>query len=114
MSPTLYLTWDAVPVTYAVDWCALLLGLMRWTFPKRHLFRQEGIFQTQPAAFVQPAGDFVESIHSRNGFSRQRMGAESAEAFDHKFGNLLSPYLQKGWLTLGVIGYVVWGRPETL
>ena len=45
---------------------------------KRHLFRQEGIFQSQPVAFAQSAGDFVESIHSRNGFSRQRMGAESA------------------------------------
>jgi ubiquinone/menaquinone biosynthesis C-methylase UbiE len=80
---------------------------------KRHLFRQEGIFQSQPVVFVQSAGDFIESIHSRNGFSRQRMGAGAAEAFDHEVANLLSPYLQEGFLTLGVIGYVVWGRPET-
>jgi SAM-dependent methyltransferase len=81
---------------------------------KRHLFRQEGSFQSQPVAFAQSPGDFVESIHSRNGFSRQRMGAESAADFDHEVGNLLSPYLREGWLTLGIIGHVVWGRPETL
>jgi hypothetical protein len=81
---------------------------------KRRLFRREGIFQTQPETFIQSPRDFVESIHSRNGFSRQRMGTESAEAFDYEVANLLSPYLQEGWLTFGVIGHVVWGRPETL
>jgi trans-aconitate methyltransferase len=55
-----------------------------------------------------------EGLETLNGFSRQRMGAEAAQAFDHEVGNVLSPYLQEGLLTLGVIGHVVWGHPETL
>jgi SAM-dependent methyltransferase len=79
----------------------------------RHLFRQEGIFHSQPVPYVQSGEDFVGSIHSRNGFSRQRMGEEAAEAFDQQVGNLLRPYLQEGQLTLAVVGRIVWGRPQT-
>jgi SAM-dependent methyltransferase len=78
---------------------------------KRQLFHQKGSFHSQPVAYVQSCADFVESIHSRNGFSRQRMGGAAVHAFDQEVGNLLAPYLHDGQLTLEVSGSIILGQP---
>jgi len=79
---------------------------------RRHLFQRQGIVQTQPVPFVQSGEEYICSIHSRNGFSRQRMGEEVAEAFDAEVRAMLTPFLQEGQLTLSVWSRIVWGSPE--
>jgi trans-aconitate methyltransferase len=40
------------------------------------LFRKVGEKKTVPISFVQSLDDYIESYHSRSGFSRERMGQE--------------------------------------
>lgn len=78
---------------------------------QRHLFQKVGDMLTQPAPFVQSGEDYIQSIHSRNGFSRERMGEEAASAFDAAASQLLTPFLQGGSLTLSVVSEIIWGTP---
>lgn len=48
----------------------------------RGLFRERGRCLTRPVEFAQALDDYVESFHSRNGFSRERMAAAAADEFD--------------------------------
>jgi SAM-dependent methyltransferase len=77
----------------------------------RHLFRKEGEERTRGVAFTQLGDDYIRSIHSRNGFSRQRMGEAAANAFDEEVRTLLAPHLDAGVLNLSLVGTVVWGKP---
>jgi ubiquinone/menaquinone biosynthesis C-methylase UbiE len=81
---------------------------------QRHLFQQHGILHTQPVPYVQTGEEYLQSIHSMNGFSRERMGEEAARAFDAEVRNLISPFLQDGRLLLSVVSTVVWGLPQDL
>ncbi len=59
---------------------------------------------------VSIVGDLIEAFHSRNGFSRNRMSAPSAEAFDREArAHLLSYADGDGFLNLGSVGTVTWG-----
>jgi SAM-dependent methyltransferase len=78
---------------------------------QRHLFVQEGAIRTQPILFSQSVEDFIRSIHSMNGFSRQRMGEAAANAFDDEVRKLLTPYQQDGYLTQSTVDTIVWGKP---
>lgn len=78
---------------------------------QRHLFRKEGTSQTQPVTFVQSGEEYLQSIHSRNGFSRARMGEEMANAFDAEVRKVLKPFLHDGMFTHSVVGQIVWGTP---
>ncbi|QBD76105.1 class I SAM-dependent methyltransferase [Ktedonosporobacter rubrisoli] len=78
---------------------------------QRKLFRQEGIWQTRPVPFTQSVEDYISSIHSRNGFSRERMDTELAQAFDAEARKLLLPFAQDGMLKLMVTSNIIWGRP---
>jgi len=60
----------------------------------------------------QSGEDYMHSLHSRNGFSRERMGEEAATAFDEKVRKLISPFLQAGQLLLSAVSTVVWGLPQ--
>ena len=60
---------------------------------------------------VQPVDDFVESIHSQNGFSRDRMSAEAARAFDAEVRASAGPFLRDGGVPMRVAADVAWGRP---
>ena len=59
---------------------------------KRNLFDIRGTKETAPYQFVQSVEDYIESFHSRNGFSRERMGQEQAAAFDAEMQKILAPY----------------------
>ncbi|MGO8951489.1 MAG: class I SAM-dependent methyltransferase [Ktedonobacterales bacterium] len=76
---------------------------------RRHLFHRQGTILTQPVPFVQSGEDYICSIHSRNGFSRQRMGKEAAQTFDAEVRKLLAPFLREGQLALSVFSRIVWG-----
>ena len=78
----------------------------------RHLFQPHGFLVTQPIPMKQSEEDYVQSFHSRNGFSRERMGEEAAMAFDEEVRKVISPYLQDGQLLLSAISTVVWGLPQ--
>lgn len=81
------------------------------------ILQQHGLFQvagqktTAPVPFVQSVDDYIESFHSRNGFSRERMGAEQARAFDKEAREILLKTYSDGVMNLQVVGSVVWGRP---
>jgi ubiquinone/menaquinone biosynthesis C-methylase UbiE len=79
---------------------------------KRHLFQAHGITRTPPVPFTQAGEEYIQSIHSRNGFSRERMGEEAARAFDDEIRKMLTPFLQNGLLKLSISSYVVWGMPQ--
>lgn len=78
---------------------------------ERHLFQKQGSFRTSPTVFVQSIDDYIHSLHSRNGLSRERMDKAAAQAFDAEVRGLLTPFLQDDGLALTVFNEVVWGNP---
>lgn len=78
---------------------------------QRQLFQQHGAYNTQPVPFVQTVDDYIESFHSRNGFSRERMGQEAANDFDNEARKVISPFQQDGNITLTVTCEIIWGVP---
>jgi ubiquinone/menaquinone biosynthesis C-methylase UbiE len=81
---------------------------------KRRLFTRVGQKQTTPQPFRQTIGDYVESFHSRNGFSRQRMDPKMADAFDTAVHALVSRYHPDGIFEMQISGHVSWGIPYTI
>ncbi len=77
----------------------------------RDLFTKVGERRTNPVLFEQSVEDYIESIHSRNGFSRDRMPPDDAAAFDAGVRELVAPYVLDGMLRLQIPAKVVWGVP---
>lgn len=77
----------------------------------RGLFSVEGRLRTAPIPFAQPVAAYVESWHSRNGFSRDRMGARAAE-FDARLAALVQPCAVADWLSFQLVADIVWGHPH--
>ena len=77
----------------------------------RGLFVVHGQTEVASPPFTQPVSDYIESYHARNGFSRDRMSAEAAAAFDREARAVLDRYCPDGQVTLHLRGAVVWGRP---
>jgi SAM-dependent methyltransferase len=59
--------------------------------------------------FRQSVADYITSIHSRNGFSRDRMGHTRAQAFDASVQAVVEPHEQDGMLPLMIAVNVAWG-----
>jgi SAM-dependent methyltransferase len=78
---------------------------------ERGLFAERGRRALPAEPFEQSVAAYVESIHSRNGFSRDRMTPEDAAAFDAAVRELVGPHAQEGVLRIGVAAEVVWGEP---
>ena len=78
----------------------------------RDLFQKVGEKETQPVPFVQSIDDYIESFHSRNGFSRERMKPEMAAAFDSEAKKILLNKYPDGILSLHVVANVTWGIPK--
>jgi ubiquinone/menaquinone biosynthesis C-methylase UbiE len=79
---------------------------------ERHgLFRKAGERRTAPIPLVQTLDDYIESYHSRSGFSRERMGQARADEFDREAKKLLLQSYPDGEIPLQVTGDVVWGYP---
>lgn len=77
----------------------------------RLLFTEAGRCTTDPLPFEQSIADHVESIHSRNGFSRDRMSGESAAEFDTLYRRLLERHCRNGIVRLETVATVIWGVP---
>ena len=78
---------------------------------QRDLFVMAGSARTETVVFTQSVAEYVESFHARNGFSRDRMTADAAEAFDRDMTALVESYTTDGMVELQIRGSVVWGRP---
>jgi SAM-dependent methyltransferase len=78
---------------------------------RRGLFRKVGERRTAPVSFRQAIGDYVESFHARNGFSRERMPAEAAAAFDREARAVIARHAGGDSVELHSYGQVVWGKP---
>jgi SAM-dependent methyltransferase len=77
----------------------------------RGLFRPEGQHETAAVRWRQPVSDYVESIHARNGFSRDRMEPQAAAECDRLLGDVVRRHCPDGSVELLVSARVVWGRP---
>jgi SAM-dependent methyltransferase len=77
----------------------------------RGLFAVQGQRITVPVSFTQSIGSYIESIHSRNGFSRDRMEPGEAAAFDDGVRALLAPAFPSGQVTIEVTAHLTWGQP---
>jgi ubiquinone/menaquinone biosynthesis C-methylase UbiE len=80
---------------------------------ERHgLFHKVGEKTTASVPFVQSIDDCIESYHSRNGFSRERMTPEQSDAFDREAREILLKSHSDGILHMQVAANIVWGIPE--
>ena len=79
---------------------------------QQSLFQQVGESTTKPIPFVQSLDDFIESFHSRVGFSRERMGQAQATAFDQEAKKILLKSHSDGTITFQVTARIVWGFPR--
>jgi len=77
---------------------------------QRGLFGRHGDRRTEPVPFVQPLEEYIESFHSRNGFSRQRMRPEVAAEFDARMRELVLAHCGET-VELQLVSRVAWGRP---
>ncbi|HZU65760.1 MAG TPA: class I SAM-dependent methyltransferase [Ktedonobacteraceae bacterium] len=76
-------------------------------------FHKLGEKETAPVPFLQSIDDFIEGLHSRSTFSRERMGQQKAFEMDQLVRNILLRHHSDGMLPLQVVGTVIWGTPES-
>jgi hypothetical protein len=79
----------------------------------RRLFALVGQQETQPKPYSQSIDENIEAMHSRNGFSRDRMTPAAAKEFDAKMRQILLNHFPDGFVHLQVKTTVCWGRPLT-
>jgi SAM-dependent methyltransferase len=77
----------------------------------RGLFTVGGHARTRAVEYRQSLDGYVESFHSRNGFSRARLGAERTREFDDRLKALLRQYCRHDLVQLAVEARIIWGRP---
>ncbi len=77
----------------------------------RGLFRELGRLRTEPVRFAQSLDHYVESFHSRNGFSRERMSAASAAEFDQGVRAAVLVRVPDGVVSGALSARIVWGTP---
>jgi trans-aconitate methyltransferase len=75
----------------------------------RRLFRSIGGLSTLRESRLQTVEDYVESFHSRNGLSRERMTA--AAEFDAAVREMVQPHLKDGLVPVTTFVRMDWGYP---
>lgn len=78
----------------------------------RGLFEPLGRAESAPEPFRQTIDEYIESWHSRNGLSRNRLSAEAATRFDSGVREIAESLATDGKLELSVSAQVIWGRPS--
>ena len=66
----------------------------------------------EPIFFWQTIKDYIESIHSSNGFSRERMQPEKARTFDEAVQTLVWSHVGEEWFETAVATHITWGYPQ--
>jgi trans-aconitate methyltransferase len=75
----------------------------------RRLYRSIGALSTLREARLQPVEDYIESLHSRNGLSRDRMA--TASEFDAAVREMVRPHLKDGLVPVDSFVRMDWGYP---
>ncbi|MEZ4680767.1 MAG: hypothetical protein R2932_41805 [Caldilineaceae bacterium] len=75
------------------------------------LFRQVGLWETEPVPFRQSVDAWIEAIHARNGFSRDRMALTDAAEFDQQVRALLSRHCPNGEVVQQIQVRIIYGNP---
>ena len=78
----------------------------------RKLFSVAGRVRTAPRGHDMSVDRYVELLHARNGFSRQRMRPHSAAEFDGAVRDLVSPFADGDTLGLEMTTSITWGHPS--
>jgi ubiquinone/menaquinone biosynthesis C-methylase UbiE len=78
---------------------------------RRSLFVPLGEFVSAPVASEQSFADFIESMHSANGFSRDRMSLDAAGEFDRSVAGVLARYADGDTVVRQTSAVVRWGAP---
>jgi trans-aconitate methyltransferase len=78
----------------------------------RGFFHQQGEKETARVPFFQSVDDFIAGLHSRSGFSLERMGQQKAAEFDQQVRSFLAQFHNDGMLSLQVTATVTWGQPQ--
>jgi trans-aconitate methyltransferase len=79
---------------------------------QRGLFRVVGRHRTPSVSFAQSLDDYVESFHSRNGFSRERMTEGAAASFDEALRAAVLRHAPDGVVSLRSSATLTWGLPQ--
>lgn len=79
---------------------------------RRGLFTKAGEWRSEPVANEQSIDDYIESMHSRSSFSRERMPAADLAAFDAELRALLETHATDGCITFPIVSTGVWGTPD--
>ncbi|HET8911961.1 MAG TPA: class I SAM-dependent methyltransferase [Ktedonobacteraceae bacterium] len=79
---------------------------------KHGLFKKVGEKTTQPVSFSQSLDDYIESYHSRNGFSRDRMEPAAAATFDREAKEILLKAYPNAVVQMQVVATISWGLPN--
>ena len=80
---------------------------------RRGLFSVVGRRRTTPLQHRMSVDRYVELLHARNGYSRQRMGPKLAAEFDLIVRGLVRPLAQGQMLSLEMVTDITWGYPST-
>ena len=57
---------------------------------------------------------WIEAIHARNGFSRERMGTERARDFDQQVEDVMRHFFPDGEVLQQIGARIVYGKPLAL
>jgi trans-aconitate methyltransferase len=79
---------------------------------RRGLFQQVGVQTTDFMPFHQSIAGWVESLHARNGFSRDRMDPGAAAECDRKLAGIIARHCPTGIVEQQIAGRVIWGKPQ--
>jgi hypothetical protein len=79
----------------------------------RRYLTLEGTMAHRAEPFRQSIDEYITSLHSQNGFSRDRMPAADAAAFDAAVRAEVAPHAPEGFVRLPVITRIVWGSVST-
>jgi SAM-dependent methyltransferase len=75
----------------------------------RGCFARLGNARLGPEHFRQSVDDYITCLHSRNGFSRDRMTPDATTTFDRRVRDLLCAHAVDGMLDLQIATQVSWG-----
>jgi ubiquinone/menaquinone biosynthesis C-methylase UbiE len=78
---------------------------------QRGVFEQSGVESIEPVHFEQSVDSYIESIHSRNGFSRDRMTHQAAAEFDAGVRRVLEDRCPDDTVQFDMVGRIIYGRP---
>lgn len=78
---------------------------------RRHLFERRGSHTTTAVSFRQSVDEWVESVHARNGFSRDRMHPDAAQACDAALRAAVLTYCPDGVIEHRIAAQIIWGVP---